>query len=94
VIDVRYLLKKTFKDKRGRIVIVQYPNLPLIGWFLFESVSLLLPKGNTKLAIQDIATAILFSWAYLEITKGVNYFRRLFGVVVMVIILTGYFVVR
>ena len=89
--SLKYLLRKTFKDKEGHIVIAQGPNLPLFGWILLELVSLTLRKGHAKTAFQSLATAFLLTWAYLEITNGVNYFRRLFGIVVIVIIILSYF---
>ena len=89
--SLKHLLQKTFKDKEGHIVIAQYPNLPLFGWILLELVSLTLRKGHDKTAFQDLATASLFTWAYLEISKGVNYYRRIFGLVVIVVIILSYF---
>jgi len=91
VTSLKYLLRKTFKDKEGHIVITQSPNLPLFGWILLELVSLALRKGRAKTTFQGLATAFLFTWAYLEITRGVNYFRKLFGLVVIVIIILSYF---
>jgi hypothetical protein len=91
VTSLKYLLHKTFKDKQGHIVMVQSPNLPLFGWILLELVSLALRKGHTKTAFQSLATAFLFTWAYLEITRGVNYFRRFLGLVVIVMIILSYF---
>lgn len=90
--DIRYILEKPFRDKKGRIVITQSPNLALFGWILFEIVSLILGKGRFKEAFQGLATASLFVWAYLETTIGVNLFRKLFGSVVMIIIILGYFI--
>jgi hypothetical protein len=90
--NIRHWLKVTFTDKKGRVVIAQSPNIPLLGWFVLELVSLLLHKGHAKSGLQDIATASLFTWAYLEISKGVNYFRRLLGFVVIVLIVGSYFV--
>lgn len=92
MISIRHFLQKTFTDKKGDIVIAQSPNLPLFGWIIMELVSLVLSKGHVKVALQDLATAFLFTWAYLEITKGVNYFRKFLGLVVILIIILSYLI--
>lgn len=79
-------------DSTGKLVIAQAPNLPFVGWFLFTILGRLPFDGATSTALGNIGRAFLFTWAYLEITDGVNYFRRLLGAVVMVAVLVGYFV--
>jgi len=85
------LLKNFFKDKDDNVIIGQFPNLPLIGWFVCMVITLFIPLGFLKTGFYNLSNAFLFLWAYLEITQGVNYFRRLLGVIVMTIIITAYF---
>ena len=75
------MFKKLFLTKKGKVVIGQTPNLPIIFWFFFAVLSILIqnPLLNQKLLF--FSRASLFIWAYLEITEGVNMFRKLLGVV-------------
>jgi hypothetical protein len=82
---------KFFKDARGRIVLFQMPNTLVYAWAFFKVISLLLSNGRLKNGSAELGTAFLFVWAYLEITKGVNYFRRLLGIIVLTAIIIGFF---
>jgi hypothetical protein len=84
-------MKSFFKDKHGRIVLFQVPNALVCAWIFFKVISLLLPGGRLKSGSAELGTAFLFVWAYFEITQGVNYFRRLLGLVVLVVIIVGFF---
>jgi len=81
------LLNQIFRTKDGKIVIWQFPNIPIIIWGL----SLLLAKIVTEGPVHNLASAIsfgaLFTWAWLEIFQGVNYFRRALGLVILTIII-------
>lgn len=78
-----------FKDKQGRFVIAQAPNMPLIGWFIFTMLDLLWRSSPPKIhSLFDILSfGFIFTWAWLEITDGVNYFRRTLGLFVLVIVI-------
>lgn len=83
------LLDRTFRDENGQIVLGQVPNIPIIGWLLFKVLSLVTDNRLSD-AFAQISTAFLFTWAYLEITQGANYFRRFLGVFVIAVILWGF----
>ncbi len=74
---------KFWRDKNGRIVIWQPPNLALAGWLVIMATNLILKLGNAKPILEFLGTALLFTWAYLEVTAGVNYFRKTVGLVVV-----------
>lgn len=76
---------KTWRNKKGKIVIWQMPNAFLIGWVVFTFISLLI-NGRTADVFQWLGIISLLIWALLEIFKGVNYFRRFLGLVVMVFV--------
>jgi hypothetical protein len=76
-----------FKDKSGQVVIWQKPNLAIILWAVFAVTSRLF---DSSLAVW-LATAFLFTWAFMELTQGVNYFRRLLGLVVLAAIIAARF---
>ena len=80
-----------FKDKDGHIVIISWPNIPLAGWILFKIVALIVTKGRIHSGAENLSMALLYTWAYLEITSGVNYFRRLLGLIVLIMLVVSYF---
>ncbi len=80
------LTDKIFKDKNGRIVLTQTPNLPLWAWIAAMALAYLFSKGRTHSLFSVLAYGALFTWSYLEIRNGVNYFRRFLGVMVLVVI--------
>ncbi len=60
------------------------PNLPLIVWIAasLAQISFYNGVGNTGLDI--LAFGSLFTWAWLELFQGVNYFRRALGLGVLI----------
>jgi hypothetical protein len=78
------LFDKTFRDIEGNVVIAQPPNLPLLVW-LAATLLKLAPTGDRISVVLDvIAFGALFTWAWLELFEGVNYFRRTLGFVVLI----------
>lgn len=79
-----------FKDKHGQIVIFQRPNAPLIGWFIFAILNLLWGDSPPKAhhVLHMISFGFIFTWAWLEITDGVNYFRRALGLLILIIVVS------
>jgi hypothetical protein len=80
-----------FKDKDGNVVIWQWPNLPLASWIIFKLLSMVFKTGHVKTGFESLSMAALFTWAYLEITSGSSYFRRVLGVVIIIGLIFGYF---
>jgi hypothetical protein len=80
-----------FKDNNGHVIIWQWPNVPLYGWIILKLVVLVVSKGRFKDGCEQLAMAFLFAWALLEITQGVNYFRRFLGLIVGISIVLSYF---
>lgn len=76
-----------FKDKAGKTVIAQKPNLPLIMWAIAKLLSLLPTSILVSELFSMIAFGSLFTWAWLEIFSGVNMFRKFLGGIVMVMLL-------
>jgi hypothetical protein len=76
------LLDKVFRNDAGEIVLAQPPNLPLIAWGVCTGLKLLFPTGQPALGLDAIAFGSLFTWAWLELFQGVNYFRRFLGLLV------------
>jgi hypothetical protein len=80
-----------FKDQEGNWAVWQWPNMPLYGWVICELLSFVVKQHRLHGGLVQLSRALLFTWAYLEITKGVSYFRRLLGIVVMIGIIISYF---
>ena len=71
-----------FRDKNGRVVVWQTPNLPLWLWI----VSLLLGRwlhGTAHTLVSSAGNLALLIWAVLEVARGDSLFRRLLGTVVL-----------
>jgi hypothetical protein len=78
----------------GEITIVQLPNIPL--WIFIVSFwpARLLPPSGFKTAAEWISTAALAVWAFDEVARGVNPFRRLLGGTVLFFVIMGLFTTR
>lgn len=78
------LVDKTFRDSNGNIVLAQMPNLPLIVWIVTSLLSLIFTTGKINTVLEVVANGSLFTWAWLELFQGVNYFRRALGLAVLI----------
>jgi hypothetical protein len=76
------LWDKIWRDRDGKIVIWQTPNIWLIIWAVLTFISLFLHGGAGTVA-SVVADIFLGIWAVLELLKGVNYFRRGLGLVIL-----------
>lgn len=79
--------EKCIKDKHGKVVLWQMPNVPLWGWIISTVLAYVFSKGKAHNLFQILAFGSLFAWAYLEITSGINYFRRVLGAIVLIVII-------
>ena len=73
-----------WKDKDGRVVVYQHPNFLLIGWLVLTLGSLF-TTGKISDILWYVALAVLAVWGVWEVAKGINYFRRLMGAVVLLL---------
>ncbi|MEH1867946.1 MAG: hypothetical protein V7K69_23525 [Nostoc sp.] len=78
------LIDKTFRDSDGKIVLAQMPNLPLIVWIVTTLLALIFTSGKINTVLEVVANGSLFTWAWLELFQGVNYFRRALGLAVLI----------
>jgi len=83
----RYMstIMKFFKDRDGRVVVWQTPNVPLVGWGLFIISTHILHTSSWQQFAGYMSFGFLFTWAWLEITDGANYFRRTLGLVILIV---------
>ncbi|GAB1545121.1 hypothetical protein NUACC21_77970 [Scytonema sp. NUACC21] len=78
------LFDKIFRDSNGNIVVAQMPNLPLIVWIAASLLKLVFTTGVGNTGLDILAFGSLFTWAWLELFQGVNYFRRALGLAVLI----------
>jgi hypothetical protein len=78
------LFDKIFRDSQGTVIIVQPPNLPIWIWVASTSLKFVLTRGPIFEGLDAIAFGSLFTWAWLELFEGVNYFRRALGAIVLI----------
>lgn len=78
------LLDKTFRDSEGNIVIAQPPNLPILVGITATLLNLVVTSGNIHTVLDAVGFGSLFTWAWLELFDGVNYFRRALGLLALV----------
>ncbi len=89
--DNRSLWDRFWRDRHGRIVIWQTPNIWLILWFIFEAISLFVGSHRVEIASWWLATVALGIWALYEVFQGVNYLRRLLGLGIAIMTLLTVF---
>lgn len=82
--------KLLFEDKSGNMVYGQMPNLPIIVWGAAKVMSLVPWAAPVQPILEAVAFGALFTWAWLEIFDGANWFRRILGITVMTLTLLGF----
>ena len=83
--DSRSFSDKFWNDKDGNIVVWQKPNLFLWGWFICFLLTFFLPNGQLLDIVNMVGRISILVWAALELFLGVNYFRRLLGLLVLLL---------
>ena len=79
-----------WRDSAGQVVIAEWPNPPILGW-LACVLARTLTTGHVSSGFGALGDALLFTWAYLEVTDGADHFRRLLGVAVGASLIIGFF---
>jgi hypothetical protein len=76
----------TFRSREtGRIVIGQWPNVPLVVFLVAWAASWLAgPDGTVGRVLLDLSRITLVWWAVDELVRGVNPWRRALGLGVLV----------
>ncbi len=75
--------KSIFRDKNGKLVVVQAPNLPLWLWLVATLLSKIVDDGTAQQVFFWVAFISLAVWAILELVSGSSIFRRILGFVVL-----------
>lgn len=80
-----------FRDRHGNLVVWQAPNALLWAWLVLKGLIFFLQDGSVKTNLGQLASAVLFAWAYLELTDGDSRFRRFLGLLVIVFTTISFF---
>lgn len=83
--------EKFWHDKDGKFVVWSRPNVFLWVWIAATVISIIMNSNSVSRAIVFVGGISIFIWAVLEIFKGVNYFRRLLGFCVLLLIIVSKF---
>jgi hypothetical protein len=76
------LFDKFFRNKDGQFIIAQKPNFPIIIWIICLIGSRVF-SGIVSDVFNTIGFVAIIIWSLLELFLGVNYFRRLLGLIVL-----------
>jgi hypothetical protein len=82
----RRLVRWMFLNRRtGHLTVAQWPNIAL-SVFIVLSIALHVfrPMGGIETLARVLVDVALFVWAIDELLRGVNPFRRILGVVVII----------
>ncbi len=83
----RTFSQKFWEDKNGNFVVWQKPNKFLWTWFITLFIGWFVPLGWPQKLLAWISLIALVIWAFLEATRGVNYFRRTIGTLVLILLI-------
>ena len=87
MIQVRHVIDTIFKDKKGVIIIFQWPNIPLIAGLASALFMHIFTQGRIATFFSLSSFGFLFVWCWPEIISGVTWFRRIFGLFVFVLLM-------
>ncbi len=76
-------IEKCYKDSDGKVVVAQFPNLPLFVWVIATLLVKVVPEGPFTQLLELVAFGAIFTWAWLELFSGSTYIRRLLGLVIL-----------
>ena len=88
----RRIVRWTFVNRRnGRITVAQWPNVAL--WvFIALSITrqLNIAKGTPQTPLRLLSVVAILVWAADELMRGVNPFRRILGLGVLLATISGF----
>lgn len=77
-----------FKDKSGKVIILQWPNQSFALWLSLKIFLNIFPAYHHTLLSQFSSTVLIY-WSLLETIKGDSNFRKLLGASVFTITTIG-----
>ncbi len=80
---ISFFNKNPFKDTKGHVVIAQTPNWQLLGAILAHIGQIVLGDSSLANVASVLRLVFILFWAYEELFRGVNLFRRCLGLFVI-----------
>lgn len=80
-----------FKDAHDKWAVIQLPSPLLWLWLILVIATSLLGSTHIGNSLKLLQSAVLFAWAYLELTDGASNFRKLLGGIIFVVVIAGFF---
>lgn len=87
---LRYWIRWLFQDlteRRGKYVIAEVPNWPLIVFMVAIFLSVAIYPGSTQKFFSIVAYLALLLWGFLEWRSGRSRFRKLLGILSMLAVI-------
>lgn len=81
---------KFWNDKHGRFVVWQRPNALLWIWIIATAISIIMSANLLERILTSLGEIAIFIWALLELSRGVNYFRRMLGLGVLLLLAASF----
>ncbi len=81
----KIIFDRFFKNKEGRVVLFQAPNVPIVIWVLSIVLNRIIKDQDISRYLGYIGFGALIFWAGLEIVYGASYFRRTLGLVILLV---------
>jgi hypothetical protein len=88
---ISHIFDHIFRNKKGTVVIWQFPNAPLWGWIVASVAAMIIKHGREHAGLHLLAQAFLFAWAYLELRSGESIFRKVLGGLLLIVIAISFF---
>jgi len=88
----RRIVRWMFVNRQsGYITVAQWPNVAL-SVFIALSIAqrLNIAKGTSRTTLRLLSVVALLVWAADELIRGVNPFRRILGLVVLLVTISGF----
>ena len=76
-----------FKDNNGNYTLTQKPNLPIIVWLVLLLIQQFPLQEALIKPVELISFGAIFTWAWMEIVSGESIFRRVLGIIVIIVII-------
>lgn len=76
-------LFRDLTERRGKYVIAEVPNLPLIIFMISLVIGVAVYPGFVQKSFMALAVVSLFYWGLLEYRSGRSRFRKLLGILGM-----------
>lgn len=85
----RWLWRRAQHGWPAAYPLAQFPNAPLLLSLAASLVARLLPDGGAHDAARATSSVLLACWAWLELSAGVNLWRRALGLTFLVVVIAG-----